>query len=278
MGMHRGLVAFVASVALTATACERADAQPFSAPVGDADTATLDVVGGADAITVRSEDLGDDLYRVSTSDASVAARVERDHGTVRVRLVDDDEVDDGEVDGADRNDDREADRPRRPWGDDDPNDRWSEGRDDREDEADGVDDVDGVDDARIEIRLNSRVRWTLRLAGGADAANIDMSAGELAGVEFAAGVSQIRLSLPMPDGTVVVRMLAGASEFDLTAPPGVPARVRLGSGAGSVTVDGSTRTGVAQGTVLAPPSWESASDRYDIDAIAGVSRLTLARH
>ena len=105
-----------------------------------------------------------------------------------------------------------------------------------------------------------------------------MSAGGLAGVEFAAGVSHFRLALPTPDGTVAVRMLAGASEFDLTAPPGVPARVRLGSGAGSVTVDGSTRTGVAQGTVLTTAVVGSASDRYDIDASAGVSRLTLARH
>jgi hypothetical protein len=202
---------------------------------------------------------------------------------VRVRLVDDDDADDDDADDADR----DVDRPRPPWDDEDPNDRWSEGRGgDRDDEMDdddgtdddGLDDDASADDATIEIRLNSQVRWTLRLAGGSDTATIDMRAGGLAGVEFIAGFSHIRLSLPTPDGTVAVRMLAGASEFDMTAPSGVPARVRLGSGAGSVTVDGSTRTGVAQGTVLAPPSWDSASDRYDIDASAGVSRLTLARH
>jgi hypothetical protein len=267
-----------------ATSCERADAHTTAGPVDDVHDATLEVASGTDAITVRSEDLGDDLYRISTPDGSVAPAVEREDGgddvMVRVRLVDDDDADDDA--------DRDVDRAWPPWDDDDPNDRWSEGRggdrDDEMDDDDGTDD-DGIDDdapagddATMEIRLNSQVRWTLRLAGGSDTATIDMRAGGLAGVEFAAGVSHIQLSLPAPDGTVAVRMLAGASEFDMTAPSGVPARVRLGSGAGSVTVDGSTRTGVAQGTVLTPPSWDSASDRYDIDASAGVSRLTLARH
>jgi hypothetical protein len=269
MGMRRAVAVSTALVVLAATACERTDARSVSAPVDDAHDATLEVARGTDTVTVRSEDLGDDLYRIAASDASVALRVERDGGVVRVRL-------DGDADGDSAGDgsDRDIRQPRPVWDDEDPNGRWSEGRGDGR--VDEIDDDDGP--AAIEIRLNSRVRWTLRLAGGADAVTVDMSAGGLAGVEFAGGVSHIRLSLPTPDGTVAVRMLAGASEFDVTAPVGVPARVRFGSGAGSVTVDGSTRTGVAQGTVLAPPSWESASDRYDIDASGGVSRLTLARH
>jgi hypothetical protein len=267
MDMHRALVCIVL-VALATTACERADARsgsgPASGPVGDLRDATLEVTGGADTVSVRSEDLGDDLYVIAGPDGS---DVERDDGVIRVRLDDDDADADADADGDDGDDEV---RRGPVWDDENPNGRWAEGRGDA-----GVDETDDADD--IEIRLNSRVRWTLRLTGGADATTVDMSAGHLAGVEFAAGVTRIRLALPRPDGTVAVRMLAGASEFDVTAPAGVPARVRLGSGAGSVTVDGSTRTGVAQGTVLTPPSWESAADRYDIEAVAGVSRLTLAR-
>jgi hypothetical protein len=263
MDMHRALLACVALVALTATACERADAHSASAPLDDVRDATIEVASSADTITIRSEDLGDDLYVISASEGSVA--VERERGVVRVTPVDDaDDADDGDADDA---------VGRSRWDDDNPNGRWAVDR--GADRADETVDEGGAD--TIEIRLHSRVRWTVRLAAGAHDITVDLSAGDLAGVEFAAGVSRARLALPRPDGTVAVRVLAGASEFDVTAPPDVPARVRLGSGAGSVTVDGATRTGLAQGTVLASPSWESASDRYDIDASAGVSRLTLVR-
>ena len=36
-------------------------------------------------------------------------------------------------------------------------------------------------------------------------------------------------------------------------------------------------TGVAGGTVLATPGWATARARFDIDATAGVSRLTVIR-
>jgi hypothetical protein len=57
----------------------------------------------------------------------------------------------------------------------------------------------------------------------------------------------------------------------------VPAQVIVGGGAGYLTVDGQTRTGVAGGTVLATPGWSTARSRFDVDATAGVSELTVGR-
>lgn len=37
-----------------------------------------------------------------------------------------------------------------------------------------------------------------------------------------------------------------------------------------------TRT-VLAGLTLAPPGWDGAADRYDVDTVAGVSSLTVAR-
>src|SRR5688572_26142215 len=81
--------------ALGVAACDGTGARAVSAAIGDVRDATLEVASGADSITVRSEDLGDDLYIVSTpDDAPGVPTVERDGDLVRVRLVDDDARDD----------------------------------------------------------------------------------------------------------------------------------------------------------------------------------------
>jgi hypothetical protein len=36
-------------------------------------------------------------------------------------------------------------------------------------------------------------------------------------------------------------------------------------------------TGIAGGTVLTPPGWDTATSRFDIDATSGFSRLTVSR-
>jgi hypothetical protein len=57
----------------------------------------------------------------------------------------------------------------------------------------------------------------------------------------------------------------------------VPAQVTMRGGASFLSLDGQSLTGVAGGTVLATPGWATARSRFDIDAIAGVSQLTVSR-
>ena len=59
--------------------------------------------------------------------------------------------------------------------------------------------------------------------------------------------------------------------------PTAPVRVRAGGGAGSVTIGGRTHTGVSGGSVWVPAGWTAATDRYDIDATAGVSAIAVSR-
>lgn len=138
--------------------------------------------------------------------------------------------------------------------------------------------TDGPGPATVDVRLSSRVRWQVRLVGGATAATVDARGADLAGVEFVGGVTRIEAWLPRPKGVLVARMAGGASEYVVHAYGQTPARVRIGSGAATVTVDSTTRSGIAAGTVLAPPGWESATDRYDIDATGGVATLTVDRY
>jgi hypothetical protein len=69
----------------------------------------------------------------------------------------------------------------------------------------------------------------------------------------------------------------GAAQFDVRLEGDAPVRVAAASGAGSVTIDGVTHSGVAGGSMWTPDGWSAATDRYDIDATSGVSTLTVSR-
>ena len=140
-----------------------------------------------------------------------------------------------------------------------------------------VEGTGGSGPAVVDVTLHSAVRWHVRLGGGAQDEQVDLSGGDVSAVEFVAGAGRISLTLPGPRGTVPVRMTGGAGEFQVHLTGDAPARVRIGGGAGSVVVDGEARTGIPGGTVVEGAGWSSARDRYDIDAAAGVSSLVLDR-
>ena len=75
---------------------------------------------------------------------------------------------------------------------------------------------------------------------------------------------------------MAVSLAGGATELTVHLAGTQPARVRVGAGAGTVTVDDDHRTGVAAGTVLTPGDWTGSGDRYEIELSAGVSRLAVA--
>jgi hypothetical protein len=128
--------------------------------------------------------------------------------------------------------------------------------------------------ASVTVLLDRRVRWQVRLSGGATDELLDLRDARLTGVDLAAGATRIELRLPAPDRAVPIRMTGGASELAVHVPAGVATGVRVGGGAGSTEVDGTRRTGLAGGTVL---STATDPDRYDVDAVAGVSTLVLDR-
>ena len=128
--------------------------------------------------------------------------------------------------------------------------------------------------AAVTVLLDPRVRWQVRMSGGAVSQRLELRGARLSGVDLVAGATRIEVDLPVPDRTVQVRMAGGATEFTVHVPAGVATGVRVGGGAASTDVDGVRRTGLAGGTVL---TTAAATDRYDVDAAAGVSTLVLDR-
>jgi hypothetical protein len=129
----------------------------------------------------------------------------------------------------------------------------------------------------VTVVLNSAVRWSLDFAGGTQRTEADLRGGKLEGIAVTAGCDVLDLSLPRPSGTLPFLLVGGVSQFRLSLPDGVPARVTVGGGAALVSDGDQTLTGVAGGTVISPPGWGAATSRFDIDATAGFSRLIVSR-
>jgi hypothetical protein len=129
----------------------------------------------------------------------------------------------------------------------------------------------------VTVELNQAVRWRVTLTAGSESATVDMRTANLAGVDLTGGAARIEVFLPKPQGEVTVRMSGGVKDFAVHAPRGIPVRVALARGAATVTVDGTTRSGVAAGTRIVPTGWDAARDRYVIDAVAGLGTLTVTR-
>ncbi|MEV0002857.1 hypothetical protein AB0H28_11280 [Micromonospora sp. NPDC050980] len=129
--------------------------------------------------------------------------------------------------------------------------------------------------ATVEVMLNSRLTWWLRLAGGVREQRLDLGAARLAGVELVGGASRTELWLPPLDGALTVRMTGGVSELTVSVPGGPPVRVRVASGAGSVTVYDERRVGIAAGAVLGSPGWDRAADRLYLDLVAGANAVSV---
>ncbi|TCB95634.1 hypothetical protein E0H26_19440 [Micromonospora zingiberis] len=192
----------------------------------DLRTATFVLLDGADVIRVRTADLGEATYRVSTpADSHLRPAVSLSDGTLLTSLH-----------GTDQG-----------------------------------------GPALVEVVLHESVRWQVRLNGGAKEQHLDLRTAQLDGVELTAGANRIELTLPRATGTLRAALSGGASQVVVRLTGDAPVQVRAGGGAGSVTVDGTTHSGVAGGTTFTPPDWAAANDRYDVDATSGFSSLTVER-
>ena len=118
--------------------------------------------------------------------------------------------------------------------------------------------------ADVEIQLNAKVAWTLRLTGSSSEQNIDMRAGGVAGVEVAGGTARVVVRLPEPKGTVPLSVTGPIGELDVRTQAGTPVRLRLGGGADKAVIDGKTRRKVKSGAKLTSAGWSAAKDRYDV--------------
>jgi hypothetical protein len=135
--------------------------------------------------------------------------------------------------------------------------------------------LSAADASAITVTLNAAVSWQLDLAGGTTRTVADLVGGRVAGIAVTKGSDVIDLTLPRPDGSVTVRLAAGASRIELSLPGGVPARVNAAAGAGEISLDGHDHVGVSAGSVFTTPAWAPGVAGYDVEATAGAARITV---
>jgi hypothetical protein len=132
--------------------------------------------------------------------------------------------------------------------------------------------------ATVHVYLNSTVRWQLKLAGGGLRQVVDFASGRLAGVDVVAGVQELDVTVPKPEGELPIRV-GGVGKLLVHAPAGPPAQLTLGAGStvGKATLDTSAKQNLAGGAKLALPGWQQAADRYTLHVEGGAAEVVLDR-
>jgi hypothetical protein len=131
--------------------------------------------------------------------------------------------------------------------------------------------------SELDVQLSSSVLWQVSIDGGTTDESLDLHGGRVSGVDVVGGTSHLDLQLPAASGTMTVRETGGASAVEVHAAANVPAQVRFAGGAGSSTIDGAARSGIAGGTLVSPSGWAAATNKYDIELDGGVSSFVLDR-
>ncbi|WP_273653894.1 hypothetical protein [Cellulomonas fimi] len=145
--------------------------------------------------------------------------------------------------------------------------------------------VDGPDDApvvtlgggAVVVRVAADVRWEVEVRSGASRVTTDLAATEVGAVVLAAGADVVELTLPAPDGRVVVDQRAGAGSLVVHVPQDVGVRALVTSGAGSATVDGQTTDGLGAGAEVSTVGFDPGAPHYEVRVGGGVGSLTVER-
>jgi hypothetical protein len=126
----------------------------------------------------------------------------------------------------------------------------------------------------IEVVLAAKVRWQLRFSGYAEKQVIDVSGGQISGLEMVAGMRTAQLTLSRPTGTVPVKINGAVDSLVVKSPAANPVRIKVGGGAQTVVAGSRTLKDVAAGSTLTPKGWD-VTNRYDVTAGARITSLTV---
>ncbi|GIF18224.1 hypothetical protein BJ973_008813 [Actinoplanes tereljensis] len=126
----------------------------------------------------------------------------------------------------------------------------------------------------VTIVLNSQVKWALKLSAGNTQTAADLTGSKLSSLELAGGANTFDLDLPRATGTLPVRITHGMSQLKIKT-NGVPVRLTMRVGAGTVIVAGSVDEDVTPGKVITSDGWADATNRVDVDSVEGIGTLTV---
>jgi hypothetical protein len=125
------------------------------------------------------------------------------------------------------------------------------------------------------VTLNGSIPWHIRVRGGTAHTSFDLSHLPLYALELDGGVSNATVVLPTPTGTVPIRVAGGVHDLTVLRPGRVAARVHVGDGARSLTLDDQHFGAIGGSIRWQSPGYDQTSDRYDIAVSGGANTFTL---
>ncbi|MCI0573351.1 MAG: hypothetical protein L0Y66_21605 [Myxococcaceae bacterium] len=125
-----------------------------------------------------------------------------------------------------------------------------------------------------DIALTGAVPWRMQFRGGVGVLEADLRALQLLAFDFQWGVNDLRLVLPRPSGTVPLRIRGGVNRLTLLRPAGVPMRLTVRGGTGSLRVDTLSLGSVGGTLAWESPDFAGATDRLDVEVLGGLNHAT----
>jgi len=131
----------------------------------------------------------------------------------------------------------------------------------------------GKGNGRVEVRLNKKVTWSVRMSGGVRDGTFTLTGGSIRRIDLTGGAARLTMTLPTPGETLPIRMSGGVNTWRITTATEVPVTVLLRKGAGEVALNGHRTRNIKRDTRVRDGN---GGGGLDIDAVAGLGTLTVA--
>ena len=124
------------------------------------------------------------------------------------------------------------------------------------------------------LALNALIGWEIQVRGGAAQLTADLRGLGLSAFSVAGGASALELTLPLPSGTVPIRLTGGTSKLTIHRPAEVPVRLEVRGGISRLTFDHRPFRSAGELTVQSP-GYDRVDDRFAVTLTGGVSRVVV---
>jgi hypothetical protein len=125
--------------------------------------------------------------------------------------------------------------------------------------------------SKWDLRLNSRVRWTLNVDSGVGEAQLDLSDLRVSDLDLKSGVGSVEVTMPRR-GTVRAKVDGGIGDIRITIPDGVQARISVDRGIGDLNVGSRFRR---RGDFYETEGFSNAESFIDLKIDIGIGGVTV---
>ena len=131
-------------------------------------------------------------------------------------------------------------------------------------------------DDRVDVVLDERITWTVRMEGGVRQGTFALAGGRVRDLFLDGGAERLELTLPRQQREIAIRMTGGVHRWRIGTEGEFPVEVRLRRGAGEVELNGDRDRDVDRGRTLRSRGRDGVSGGLEIEAVAGIGSLSVA--